>query len=205
MCSGAFQESVTGAIQLPEDKPETFGFVLEFLYANSDAGFMEGLEGLELANKLANIYIMAEKYQLNDLKETVIDMLSSIDELQQKPKIFFRLARKIYGRMPDSDLAFRRFFCERAISALRMIDEDGLSELRAAIEAGDTFATDVFDVQRTVYEQEKNENSANKAAIEAERNGLQVERAAIESERKEWKKERKTLVELADRFIRTSN
>ena len=71
--------------------------------------------------------------------------------------------------MPDSDLAFRQYFCEDAISALGMIDKDGLDELRAVIDAGDTFATDIFDVQRSLCEEEKNENSANKGAMEYER------------------------------------
>ena len=70
MCSDGFQESVSSAIRLPEDEAEIFGF--------SHAGFMEGLEGLGLANKLADIYIMAEKYQIDDLKDIVIEMLSSI-------------------------------------------------------------------------------------------------------------------------------
>ncbi|KAL9119417.1 MAG: hypothetical protein Q9187_004029, partial [Circinaria calcarea] len=197
MCSGGFQESVSCAIQLPEDQPEIFGYVLEFLYMRSDGLFMEGYDGSELAKELADIYVMAEKYQIDSLKQTVIEMLSSIPELQQKPILFFRLARKIYQWLPDSDLNFRRFYRQHAASTLRMIDQDGLDYVRAMVNEGGTLATDTFDVQRAVFDVEKKESSATKATLESERK-------AVELERKTWKEEKDTLVKLVDKFVRSS-
>ncbi|KAL9117579.1 MAG: hypothetical protein Q9187_005883 [Circinaria calcarea] len=197
MCSGGFQESVSCAIQLLEDQPEIFGYVLEFLYMRSDGLFTEGHDGSELAKKLADIYVMAEKYQIDSLKQTVIEMLSSIPELQQKPILFFRLARKIYQWLPDSDLNFRRFYRQHAASTLRMIDQDGLDYVRAIVNEGGTLATDTFDVQRAVFDVEKKESSATKAALESERK-------AIELERKTWKEEKDILAKLVDKFVRSS-
>lgn len=196
MCSGGFQESVSCTIQLPEDQPEIFGYVLEFLYMRSDGRFMEGHDGSELAKKLSDIYVMAEKYQIDSLKQTVIEMLSSSSELQRKPMLFFRLARKIYQLIPDSDLNFRQFYRQHATSTLRMIDKDGLDYVRAIINEGGILATDTFDVQRAVFEKE-NDSSATKSALESERK-------AIELERKTWKEEKNTLVKLVDRFVRSS-
>ena len=70
LCAGPFREVVTGLIELPDDEPQSFGILLETLYKSCDSldilqriyHDIISLENDEHATKLADVYIMADKY-----------------------------------------------------------------------------------------------------------------------------------------------
>lgn len=67
MCNGSFKGSMEREIELPDDDATVFGCMLECMYS----GIFRGGEGSSRdvkAAMLADLYILAAKYQLEDLK-----------------------------------------------------------------------------------------------------------------------------------------
>ncbi|KAL8851210.1 MAG: hypothetical protein Q9221_003841 [Calogaya cf. arnoldii] len=59
---------------------------------------------------LAELYGVAEKYQLQGLKNLIIKKLESIVDVAQRPIEFIAAAKEICNCIPDSDRDFRDFF-----------------------------------------------------------------------------------------------
>lgn len=70
-CNGNFIEGIQGIVRLPEDKPETFVLLLEWLYtervAESDNAKVVDWHGI------ASLYVLAEKLQIHEIKNSVVD------------------------------------------------------------------------------------------------------------------------------------
>lgn len=151
MCEGPFAESVTRQIHLPEDSVTSFGLVLEYLYTG-DFPF-EGSNDLKLEDQLAEVYILADKYQLPLLKELAIAKLHSSMSSNMTTTVrslaFLTIAHKIYHGTLDSEAneVFYQFFADTAISALENLDIDKLHVVQDLIDDGGRFATDVFALQ----------------------------------------------------------
>lgn len=75
MAASSFSEGVSKQITLPEDDADSFGRIIKHLYGNNDAAFAVDLLVLYGAEKLAEMYCLAEKYQLPGLQELVIRKL----------------------------------------------------------------------------------------------------------------------------------
>ena len=152
MCRGPFQESFERHIDLPDDDPEDFGRALEYLYAKDYN--TSDLVGLSLFERLASIYIFAEKYQLEDLKKITVKKFQAPDTFHKTPEMFFVLSQRIYENTPESDIVFHSYFNTHAPIVLRAIAAVVLKDLHAMSEAGGEFARDLFKAQRKAYEDE---------------------------------------------------
>lgn len=75
MTTSSFSEGVSKQITLPESDADSFGRIIEHLYCNNDAAFAVDLLDLDRAEKLADMYGLAEKYQLPGLQKLVIHKL----------------------------------------------------------------------------------------------------------------------------------
>ncbi|KAL8727675.1 MAG: hypothetical protein Q9166_005911 [cf. Caloplaca sp. 2 TL-2023] len=119
MCNGEFVESRTFCIRLPEDDPAVIRAVIQYLYTGDfqDFGSVAGnpAQGSDVAaRQLADIYGVAEMYQLNDLKTLIIKKLGDVVDVVQRPFEFFDAAKRIYDVTPDSDHGWRTFFKDAA-------------------------------------------------------------------------------------------
>lgn len=174
MCEGQFEEAVTHKITLHDDNPADFSLMLEYLYTG-DFPF-EGSDNLELEHQLADLYIMADKYQLQSLKDLVIAKLSSSTSFHVGSKAngtaFFAIAYKIYHGTADSESnrVFYNFFAKLAVPVLQKLKRDEVQAVQDMLLDGGRFAADMFAVQmRKMWADE--EKMGDLAAME-ERNEL---------------------------------
>ena len=143
MCKGHFLEAQTGEVELPEDSPKLFGILLEFLYTaylpsllikssypppappyrlfTDREPWFDVKEAAALADRLADLYILADKYQVQDLKEAVVKKLHIFFYGEKNPKEFFKLTHKIYQNVCASNYSgdnqdFLVYFSKYAVS-----------------------------------------------------------------------------------------
>lgn len=151
MTSSSFSESVTKEIVLPEDDADSVGRILEHLYGNNDAAFDINLVDFENAEKLADMYGLAEKYQLSDFQDRVIRKLKQLDVLREDRMAFFHIARKIWENTRDSDDIFGSYFAKQAAVHLKSMTEEEVAELSSMISSGGSFAMKMFQVQVDIF------------------------------------------------------
>ncbi|KAL8946868.1 MAG: hypothetical protein Q9183_007850, partial [Haloplaca sp. 2 TL-2023] len=77
---------------------------------------------------LADIYLVAEKWQLTDLKVLVVEKLLSITNIKRQPILFFNTAEKLYASIPDSDTAYRAFFRKTLSALFKVAGPDEMNE-----------------------------------------------------------------------------
>ena len=113
-CNALFKETVERVIELPEDDPEDFAQLLEYLYSgdyemknNATAEVIP----LETALKLARVYILADKYQLPGLQKEVVWKMGRW--WPHSCSDFFTMASLVYQNTPDSDRPFKDFLARR--------------------------------------------------------------------------------------------
>ncbi|KAL9118227.1 MAG: hypothetical protein Q9187_005230, partial [Circinaria calcarea] len=188
MCSGPFQESLNQLISLPDDDAANFGLLLEFLYQDNLPDLIVSGSNAYIET-LADIYILADKYQLQTLKEAVISQLRSWDGLYDTPMDFFTMAHRIYHDISHSvsDKSLHDYFLEQARLKLPLLTSYGVGYLEELLDRGGRFATDVFKVQhdlmidvKTFRDQleKKLTQSCHDGEIAAERYRLLSERLA---------------------------
>ena len=151
MTNGSFSESVKKEIVLPEDDADSVGRILEHLYGNNDAAFDINLLDFEGAEKLADMYGLADKYQLPDFQERVIRKLKQLDVLREDRMAFFHIARKIWENTRESDDIFGSYFAEQAAVHLKSMSEEEIAELSNMIHSGKSFAMKTFQVQADIF------------------------------------------------------
>ncbi|KAL8646349.1 MAG: hypothetical protein Q9226_006897 [Calogaya cf. arnoldii] len=121
MCHGHFEESRTFTICLPDDNPDAIRAVIHYLYSGDTQKFGSvdppGSTITALFD-LAELYGVAEKYQLQGLKTLIIKKLESILDVAQQPIEFIVAAKEIYNCIPDSDKDFRDFFKQASAKLL---------------------------------------------------------------------------------------
>ncbi|KAL8865914.1 MAG: hypothetical protein Q9174_006615, partial [Haloplaca sp. 1 TL-2023] len=149
MCHGDFIESKTLEINLPEDDPKVFDAVANYLYTgemfqveinnepmeegelrNGGTDFCDetAVECTELTKLLADTYLVAEKWQLTDLKILVVEKLASVTNVKRQPILFFNTAEKLYASIPDLDTAYRAFFRKTLSGLLNRTRPDELND-----------------------------------------------------------------------------
>lgn len=151
MTTSFFSESITKEIALPEDDVDSLGRIIEHLYGNNDAAFEVDRLEFDGARKLADLYGLAEKYQLPDLQDLVIQKLKQLDLLKEDRMTFFHIARQICQMTRDSDKIFVPYFEHQAAIHMRSMSEqefEGLSEL---VCSGGNFARMIYQLQTTIY------------------------------------------------------
>ncbi|KAL9119418.1 MAG: hypothetical protein Q9187_004030 [Circinaria calcarea] len=152
MCQAPFQESLTGHIDLPDDSAEDFGFLLEYLYIENLAVPLFDTEEAEIAfaNKLADIYIIADKYQVISLKFRIVKEFISITPFSDNPSAFFQMAHRMYHDTSGSksNSPFRDYFEYRAALVMRYMNDDVLKVLDGLLEDGGKFAVDIAKAMR---------------------------------------------------------
>lgn len=144
-CKSGFKESDIKHIDLPEDNVDVVGRLLEYLYTG-DYG-SSSIATNDFANELASMYIIAEKYQVEQLKTLIIKKLQTVDWLSTPPATFFLVSQRIYAGTPDSDVPFREFFAKEAPLRTVTIGSVGFDDVFGVMSLGGSFAADCFKAQ----------------------------------------------------------
>ena len=149
MCNGSFKEGVEQQIELPDDDANIFGCMLEYMYRGVFHDFETPTPDVRAA-MLADLYILAEKYQLKGLKKLLITPLATIfdgDSNDECIGCFFDAARTIYENTPDSEVLFPKCFKKKVMQMLGYRNQLPCMEaqVKLCISAGDKLARDTFD------------------------------------------------------------
>lgn len=157
MTKSSFSEGVTKKINLPEDNADQFGRLIKYLYGNhEDALDFDSFKDSIKVDKLADLYALAEKYQLPDMQVDITEMLETLRLLSISWTTFFQTAHRICQSTRDSDEIFGKYFTRQAAKHLRSSLEDKkLEELSEAVESGGSFARMAFEVLAKVYREDK--------------------------------------------------
>lgn len=186
MTTGSFSEGIRKEIVLPEDDEDTFGRVVEHLYGNDDVAFdLSDLKESESANKLAQMYALAEKYELTGLKVRIVEELKGADLLKKEAIDFFETSRQIWQNTSDSDQIFQAYFEEQALIHLKCLPKEKIEELSEMVDLGGSFARKLVRIQAKLYHEtqltwiSQSESSKKKSALEKEK--LQSKTANFEA------------------------
>lgn len=76
---------------------------------------------------LGGVYVLAEKYQLNDLKDLCVEKMKTVVDLSVDAKSFLQTVACIYHGTPESDLFFRPYLRTRCPEMLMELDKDKTS------------------------------------------------------------------------------
>ncbi|KAL8727674.1 MAG: hypothetical protein Q9166_005910 [cf. Caloplaca sp. 2 TL-2023] len=157
MCHGQFQESHAFEIKLPEDDPKVMRAIIQYLYTGNflDFGSMESGHGPKGAgSQLAALYVTAEKYQLQNLKNLVLAKLGSMIDLEVHPLDFLCIAELIYASIPDTDNLWRGFFKQYAglMPKPRFMSKSVRCAFDVYIHEGGTQAVDMMDAICSDYD-----------------------------------------------------
>lgn len=166
MTHGSFSESITRQIVLPEDNADSFGPILEYLYGHNDAALDVGLLDFEDALKLADMYALAEKYQLPDFQKGVIQKLEQVAELKESGISFFHVASKLCQSTRDKDEIFQVYFTKEARRHTKSMSKEEMEELSGLVSRGGSFAKKMFQLQTNNLCELENE--INEASLELE-------------------------------------
>ncbi|KAL8965969.1 MAG: hypothetical protein Q9183_003593, partial [Haloplaca sp. 2 TL-2023] len=167
MCRHSFTESKTHQIDLPEDDPHVFSLILKYLYAGNFAGY-DGLlddDSLDIdrdtrALQLADVFLLAEKYQLSDLKELLVSKLATFADVHENIPAFLETARKVYSGIPETETVYRHFFQMAVTGMLPVCKMDGPAReaFNKTVSDGGILATDLVAGMCSVYNFELRES-----------------------------------------------
>ncbi|KAL8753549.1 MAG: hypothetical protein Q9184_005386 [Pyrenodesmia sp. 2 TL-2023] len=117
ICYGNYKEKQEQSITLPDDDPAVIGAIIQYLYSGNFLRFgttdeeeASDSNSAKVADQLADIYLAAEKYQLEDLKTLVIQKLEPVTDVEQCPTEFLTIGQKIYANVAEAENVYRAFF-----------------------------------------------------------------------------------------------
>ena len=97
----------------------------------------------------ASIYVMADKFQIQDLKaKTVLKM----QRHHVPASIFFNISKNLYSQIPESDSVWRDYFTMEARKYIVEMDTNKLLVVMEKALLAGSMAMDVFKAQCKVME-----------------------------------------------------
>ena len=165
MTTSFFSEGIKKEIALPEDDSDSFGRMIEHLYGNNDAALNVDLLDSDGAEKLADVYGLAEKYQLPGLKNLIIQELKQLDLLKENRVVFFHIAHKICQFTRESDEIFVPYFAHQAAIHLASMSKTESQELSEIVYSGGHFAKAICQLQAATYRKSQLDWIADKASL----------------------------------------
>ncbi|KAI4103742.1 MAG: hypothetical protein L6R37_003670 [Teloschistes peruensis] len=165
MCSEVRKNNAAPHIELPDEDPDDFGSLLDFLYGsdfdslsddeNFNAATVENQS--EAMDELRRIYMLGEKYQLPTLKDCVVGKFDSAIDINKSPLSFLDVAKTMYNHILDSDSIHSDFFVEttQAILGKLSLSSEVHKWINEQAPQAGRLARDLFVAQRNVYETQK--------------------------------------------------
>lgn len=191
-----FEESGERQIELLDDDATVFGSMLEYMYLSV---FHVG--EIQIPNRdinvtlLGDLYILAGKYQLENLKEllmvpldAIVDDTSDIECIES----FFDAARKIYDNTTDLEVVFPDFFRQKVTQLLSCSDlvpyikadvkhciHDGGRLAQDAFHSYCAFCIDSFFREETVRAEQRESEERARTDLERRIRSLQLKHDAL--------------------------
>ena len=200
MCAGPFRESEIRLIELPDDDPLSFAILLETFYrcCGSQEAFKQLCHDIvpddeHRPARLADVYIMADKYQVPQVQPFIVDLLKDLDLLTNNPLTFFTIAQTIYRNVPSVQGPFPVYFRETARAVTVDLDGATIDKVYELIHGGGSLAMDLYSAKVFACLEERERTEALMETLERERVA-----AAGEQERlKKLAADNKTKLEMA--------
>lgn len=149
MCKGDFKEAHQRQINLPDDDPIDIGILAEYLYMHNfwiDGDPQPGTSKQDSAIRLAQLYRLANKYDLENMKDIVIDKLPLYTNIWH-PEQWLAVAEIIYAVIPNSDEKYPKILRSLITRYLEIKGAQGVNGLNGAmldcIAKGGRLATDI--------------------------------------------------------------
>ncbi|KAL8803441.1 MAG: hypothetical protein Q9200_006212 [Gallowayella weberi] len=172
MCHGHFEESRTFTIRLPEDDPKVIKAMIQYLYTGDFTNYglqhdALGISPTRAGFQLVDLYKVAEKYQLQELKTLLLDKLGDIIDSSKRPKQFLATATRVYTDLLDSDYACRAFFITAAkrMSSPKLLSKALRQNLDECIASGVSLAQDLFEAMVSKFEESLSEEIKEKEDV----------------------------------------
>ena len=151
MCNGPFLENQTKVINLPDDDADIIELMLECLYsshnAHSDLNFVKVIcheAGISFLKQLAELYIVADKYQLSGIQTVIVDTLADKQIHFTNVTMFLMITGRIYENIATSNGPFPRWFRNVVKRSLERASPNQLKAFRDLVRGGDDLAADIF-------------------------------------------------------------
>ncbi|KAL8676404.1 MAG: hypothetical protein Q9186_007068 [Xanthomendoza sp. 1 TL-2023] len=176
MCHGRFEESRTFTIRLPEDDPKVIKAMIQYLYTGDFTNYelidvAVGVTSAHAGFQLVDLYKVAEKYQLQQLKTLLLEKLGDIIDSARRPKHFLLIAKQMYTDLPDTDWACRAFIIIAAkwLPSPKLMSKEFRKSLDECISSGGSLAQDLFEAmvsqcEESLLEEKKERKKAADAA-----------------------------------------
>ncbi|KAI9723039.1 MAG: hypothetical protein M1812_001488 [Candelaria pacifica] len=153
LCDSNFKEAHDRHIRLPEDDADAFGKVLEYLYSQTYTPATTSTSPSALASEMGDLYIMADKYQLNLLKALMVQKFRTAivsttvgkDTTAENLWALFKESQHIYANVPESDFEFRNYFKEVAPQCLLRTTKSEVTDFLKDIKFEGSFGKDLFE------------------------------------------------------------
>lgn len=155
MCEDGFLEAAKKRIDLPEEEASDFRHLISYLYR----GDIDPLRGSkqhtkksidERAEELTCIYLLADKYLSDRLKERVVEELGKLADWKTQRREFVDIAKKFYKCNSPPDYIFRQFFQKTMDSLMTHMDVKDKEYLIEVVGEGGLLAEDMY-AQMLVY------------------------------------------------------
>ena len=163
MCDGPFQESATKTIELRHDDAATIKALLQCLGLEDDGNKLpqwlrwdsDAVYVADLPEALAALFIAADKYGLLDVHEAIASTLDDYAHatdafLHDVPRLL-AIVEAVYGNVPSTKNAFRRWFREYVPTVMAHPEARGALQNyvldRRGSEEGDEVVVDVLVAQ----------------------------------------------------------
>ncbi|KAI9890236.1 MAG: hypothetical protein M1814_004398 [Vezdaea aestivalis] len=153
MCnSTGYMEANNLTIRMPDDSPDTFSLLVEYLYSLDfsptqrsvrESAYYENHIWTDLhANLFGELYVLAEKYMLSKLQDLITDKLRYLSESMTN-QLLFEIARDIYNGVCRERMTTAFFLWFEVEARLRIRGASGCQWLLDLIEDGGPFARQI--------------------------------------------------------------
>lgn len=148
LCSSGLKESQTRLIELPEDDPAAIGLLINVLEIGHYLPC--GPVSEEWTKLLAKLYIAADKYMVEGIKEVIINDLKSERCLPSLTDDgFLELSEHVYRSIPELDKPFRELFIDMACN--RFDDHDFFFHAHNHLASTPDVFEDLFEAQNRAW------------------------------------------------------
>ena len=120
-CASKDLEGPAPDLILRDERPDNFGILLEFLYSGKINSLCDDNKSLQASveyrrkasEQLCQIYLLAEKYELIDMKNAVTEKFEAVTDLEKHPILFLEVARSMYQDIQSADKTYPTFFVKK--------------------------------------------------------------------------------------------
>ena len=152
MCDGDFKEAHERRIVLSEVDSTDVGILIEYLYSSNfwvNGNPQTYMSKQDSAVKLAHLYILADKYMVEGMKEVTTKKIAQYTDVAALED-WLAVAEIIYAATPDSDFHYPKYLRSLVVhfmeSEWKKSGEDSqIGAVRKGIGKGGRLAIDIYD------------------------------------------------------------